>query len=380
MKKVKAWVSIIILSSVLTLSSCGQPSETIPKTTEPTTIISTETLTTTQENSTDKTQDSQESSSASLQTEIESEVTTETESELETEPETTIQEQFVIPQISNIKFSISDIKPYSGQAYIVVNNNEPFFSDEDLITQSYEFYGDLDDLGRCSVAYANIGLELMPTEERGSIGQVKPTGWQTVKYDIVDGKYLYNRCHLIGYQLSGENANEQNLITGTRYLNIEGMLPFENMVADYVKETDNHVLYRVTPIFEEDNLLASGVLMEARSVEDNGDGILFCVYAYNVQPGIIIDYATGESNLDIQEETTETPTEPTTEAPQETTVEVCEEEPQGTTYILNTSTKKFHYPSCSSVKQMKDKNKKEYTGNRNDVIDMGYDPCKRCNP
>ena len=167
-----------------------------------------------------------------------------------------------------------------------------------LLRRAFEDYSSLDNLGRCGVAYANVCKEIMPTEERGAIGSVKPSGWHTVKYDVVSGKYLYTRCHLIDYQLSAENANTKNLITGTRYLNVEGMLPFENMVADYVEETNNHLLYRVTPVFAGDNLVASGVLMEAKSVEDNGAGILFNVYCYNVQPGVSIDYATGDSALD----------------------------------------------------------------------------------
>lgn len=181
------------------------------------------------------------------------------------------------------------------KAYIVINNNNPEFSESDFSENSFESYSELDSLGRCGVAYANIGIDLMPTEERGEIGSVKPTGWHTVKYDNIDGKYLYNRCHLIGFQLTAENANKMNLITGTRYLNVQGMLPFENMVADYIKETKNHVLYRVTPVFEGDNLVASGVQMEAESVEDAGEGICFNVYVYNMQPGILIDYGTGES-------------------------------------------------------------------------------------
>lgn len=187
---------------------------------------------------------------------------------------------------------------YSDSPYVIVNNNEPFFTENDMTADSFEYYGELDELGRCTVAYASIGKDLMPTEKRGSIGSVKPTGWHTVKYDIVDGKYLYNRCHLIGYQLTAENANKNNLITGTRYLNVDGMLLFENMVADYIKETNNHVLYRVTPIFTGDNLLADGVLMEAESVEDNGEGISYNVFCYNVQPGVKIDYATGDSSLE----------------------------------------------------------------------------------
>ena len=193
---------------------------------------------------------------------------------------------------------LSEIPEYSGEPYIEINGNEPDFSEEECSEDSFEVYSELDDLGRCQTADANVGTDLMPTEKRGSIGQVKPSGWQTVKYDVVDGNYLYNRCHLIGYQLSGENANEKNLITGTRYMNVEGMLPFENMVADYVKETDNHVLYQVTPVYDGDNLVADGVQMEAYSVEDEGDGISYNVYVYNVQPGIEIDYATGESTID----------------------------------------------------------------------------------
>ena len=194
-------------------------------------------------------------------------------------------------------YTIQEIPEYNGQNYIVINNNEPEFNENDLSTESFERYSSQDYLGRCQVAYASIGIDLMPTSERGSIGSVKPTGWHTVKYDIVDGKYLYNRCHLIGHQLSGENANPENLITCTRQMNVEGMLPFENKIADYVKETGNHVMYRVTPIYDGNNLLASGVHMEAFSVEDNGKGIKFNVYVYNVQDGIKIDYSDGSSSL-----------------------------------------------------------------------------------
>lgn len=195
------------------------------------------------------------------------------------------------------KITLSNLPAYSGEAYVELNNNVPGFKKSNLTKKAFEKYSDLDELGRCGAAYANVCKETMPTEERGAIGMIKPSGWQTVKYDNVDGKYLYNRCHLIGFQLTGENANEQNLITGTRYLNVEGMLPFENMVADYVESTDNHVLYRVTPIFKGDNLLASGVQMEAYSVEDKGKGICFNVYCYNVQPEITINYADGSSKL-----------------------------------------------------------------------------------
>lgn len=298
-------------------------------------------------------------------------------------------------------FDFAAIPAYDGKAYVTVNDNIPFFTEEELGSASYETYGELDPLGRCTVCVASVGQNLMPTEERGSIGVVKPTGWHTVKYDFVDGKYLYNRCHLIGYQLTGENANEKNLITGTRYLNIEGMLPFENMVADYVKETDQHVMYRVTPVFEGDNLLASGVLMEGKSVEDNGEGILFCVFAYNVQPGVTIDYATGESTVDgtitNNENTTKQETSQPTDtdtAKQETSQSTDTNTPQPSesgggeqpaqsdvqTYILNTNTHKFHKPGCYSVEKIKPENYAEFTGTREEAIAYGYDPCKNCNP
>lgn len=197
----------------------------------------------------------------------------------------------------SVSYKLTDIPEYSGNNFVYINNNEPTFSEKEIVNYSYESYSGLDYLGRCGKAIANIGLDIMPTSERGSIGSVKPTGWHTVKYDIVDGKYLYNRCHLIGYQLTGENANKNNLITCTRQMNTKGMLDFENKVANYIKETNNHVLYRVTPIFYDDNLVASGVNMEALSIEDNGKGIKFNVFVYNVQDGIDIDYKTGESKL-----------------------------------------------------------------------------------
>lgn len=258
-------------------------------------------------------------------------------------------------------FDLSQVPAYSGEPYVVVNNNIPFFKDSDLTTEAFEKYSDLDSLGRCGVAYANVCQEIMPTEKRGAIGMVKPTGWQTVKYDWVDGKYLYNRCHLIGYQLSGENANEKNLITGTRYLNVDGMLPFENLVADYVHETDHHVLYRVTPVFENSDLVASGVLMEAQSIED--DDVLFCVYCYNVQPKVTIDYATGESH-----------------ASEDTNIQETSQSTGEQTYIVNENTKKFHLPSCSSVKDMNSGNKREFTGDRQELLDEGYSACKTCHP
>lgn len=284
-------------------------------------------------------------------------------------------------------FSLSSIAEYTDKPYVAVNGNVPYFTESELTDQSYEYYSDLDALGRCGTACASIGQDLMPTEPRGSIGMVKPTGWHTVRYDdLVDGKYLYNRCHLIGYQLTGENANTKNLITGTRYLNIDGMLPFENMVADYVKETGNHVMYRVTPIFEGDNLLANGVLMEGYSVEDNGAGICYCVYAYNVQPGVEIDYATGDSKRADSSNTAQTPSTVAPVPAQEPDDSVSPDNPGTgndtvqTDYFLNTNTKKFHYPTCSSVKDMKDKNKQEFHGTRDEVITNGYSPCGRCKP
>lgn len=287
-------------------------------------------------------------------------------------------------------FSLREIPAYSGTPYTEVNGNQPYFTEEELTTQSFETYSELDSLGRCGMAYANVGQDLMPTEPRGEIGAVKPSGWHLVKYDNVDGKYLYNRCHLIAYMLAAENANPQNLITGTRYLNVQGMLPFETKVCNYVKNTGNHVLYRVTPIFDGDNLLADGVLMEAYSVEDAGEGICFCVFAYNVQPGIGIDYATGDNWAESSGtyQSTEASVAEETPAPQpetDTAVQITPElsapqETQQTTYVLNTNTMKFHYPTCSSVDDMKEKNKQIYTGSRDEVINMGYVPCKRCNP
>ena len=239
---------------------------------------------------------------------------------VETEPESAqveelpVQESITLGSTAAVDTIIEtdEIPAYSGEAYAEINGNVPYFTDSEMSTTSYEYYSDLDSLGRCGVCVANIGPDIMPTEERGEIGNIKPTGWHTVKYsEIIEGNYLYNRCHLIGFQLAGENDNEKNLITGTRYLNMDGMLPFENMVADYVTETGNHVLYRVTPIFKGDNLVADGVLIEAESVEDNGSGILFNVFCYNIQPGIVIDYATGDSaedgSISAKEESTPEP-------------------------------------------------------------------------
>ena len=271
---------------------------------------------------------------------------------------------------SSVKENETTVPSYTRteEPYIKVNGNVPRFSEEEKKNAAaFESYSDLDALGRCGVAFACVGKETMPTEERGPIGSIKPSGWHSVKYDFVDGTYLYNRCHLIGYQLTAENANEKNLITGTRYLNTKGMLPFENMVADYVKETGNHVLYRVTPVFEGNNLVASGVYMEAYSVEDNGDGICFYVYVFNRQPGVKIDYLTGDSVADGTAES----------ASGETT---CAENEETKTYVLNISNGKFHLPDCDSVKKMKTENKQTMKCKRSELINAGYSPCGSCKP
>ena len=262
----------------------------------------------------------------------------------------------------------ADIPVYAGEPSTEINGNVPLFPKADKTAKSFEAYSVLDDLGRCGVAYACIGPDLMPSEERGSIGEIHPSGWHTVKYDGIDGDFLYNRCHLIAYSLTGENANVSNLITGTRYMNKEGMNPYEIEVANYIRDTGNHVLYRVTPIFEGDNLLASGVEMEAESIED--DEISFHVFCFNVQPGIEIDYATGES---VGPEYTGNSTE---------TTEVSEELvfPEDTTYILNTNTQRFHYMDCDSVRQMSDKNRLPTNKTRDELIEEGYQPCGSCKP
>ena len=268
-------------------------------------------------------------------------------------------------QASAVSVSLEEVPAYSGSPYVELDGNQPGFSLEERTTDSFETYSTLDALGRCGPAYACIGQDLMPTEDRESISSVLPTGWVQAEYDFVEGGSLYNRCHLIGFQLTGENANEENLITGTRYMNVEGMLPFENMVADYIKETGNHVLYRAAPIFEGENLVASGVVMEAFSVEDEGEGVCFHVYVYNVQPGVEIDYATGESweTGDSASSALES-----------------QAEEQKRDYVLNTSSKKFHRPDCPSVDSMSEKNRQEYHGTREELIAQGYEPCGSCNP
>ena len=283
-------------------------------------------------------------------------------SEFENIEQTVSKEKETTTQYTEIEQSesVSEVEPYTVYPYTVINNNVPEFEKTDY-TKSFEKYGELDSLGRCTSCIANIGTDLMPTEERGAIGSVKPTGWQVAKYSNVDGRYLYNRCHLIGYQLSAENANPNNLITGTRYLNIEGMLPFENKVATYVKTTNNHVLYRVTPIFKDDELVARGVQMEAYSIEDDGEGVEFNVYCYNVQPDIEIDYKTGNSKYVGNE------------------VEAIDNG-EKQKYIVNINTKKFHKEDCPSAKKIKSENKKAYTGYKENLVKNGYSPCSQCNP
>ena len=244
--------------------------------------------------------------------------------------------------------------------YMIVDENVPGFSEDEMTTESFEHYSELDALGRCGVATACIGTDLMPTEKRGNISRVKPTGWHSIQYDSVEGKSLYNRCHLIAHQLAGEDANEKNLITGTRYMNVSGMLPFEEEVGDYVRETGNHVMYRVTPVFEGDNLLADGVQMEAYSVEDQGKGVSYNVYIFNAQPDIWIDYATGDSR-EIQPDDM-----------------VSKED--ASDFVLNTNTKKFHLPSCGNADKIQKENKENFTGDRQQLVKNGYEPCGSCNP
>ena len=308
----------------------------------------------------------------------ESEITEEVVETTEETPET--EDKQSDAQAEEFVFRLSDVPEYSGEPYVELNNNVPLFKEEDKNDLAFELYSDLDSFGRCGVASVNIANYMLPTEERGAIGDVKPSGWQTVKYEgVVEGNYLYNRCHLIGYLLTGKNDVARNLITGTRYFNVQGMGPFENKVCDYLERSDNHVLYRVTPVYENDNLVASGVTMEAYSVEDNGAGICFYVFVYNVQPGIEIDYKTGESKLDAEEETSNVVATSNDNEVTEQKEETSENE-RVFTYILNTNTHKFHYPECDSVKDMKEKNKKEVTGTREEIISQGYDPCQRCKP
>lgn len=263
------------------------------------------------------------------------------------------------------EIDFADIPKYSGSPYVEVSGNVPSFTDADLSSPA-ETYTPLDSLGRCGSAMAIVSRETMPTEERGSIGMIKPSGWHTVRYDdLISDRYLYNRCHLIGYQLTAESANERNLITGTRYLNVEGMLPFENEVARYVESTGNSVLYRVTPVFVGDELVARGVQMEAESVEDGGTGVSFNVFCHNVQPGIQIDYQTGQSwrSQDAG---------PTGES---SSIQPSADQVM---YVLNVNSGKFHLPDCPSVSKMSDRNKREVTSTIDQMVSEGYTPCANC--
>lgn len=297
--------------------------------------------------------------------EEEKESVTESLTEFESTPET----------LGGYEGDLLNVPAFAGVPYIVINENTPYFTEEEITVESYEYYSELDALGRCGVTVSCIGKDMMPTDERESISSVKPTGWVNNKYDtsLVEGGYIYNRCHLIGFQLTGENARKENLITGTRYMNVTGMLPFENMVADYLHEyEENHVMYRVTPIFEGSNLVANGVLMEAYSVEDEGEEICFCVYVYNVQPGITIDYRTGNNVLDSKFDGFDT-------LPPED-VETDEEGRIMMDYIINTSSKKFHDVDCGNADDISEHNRREYHGAREDLIEEGYNPCGACKP
>ena len=283
-------------------------------------------------------------------------------------------------------FDYALVPAYSGTPYAVMNENNPYFTE--LSNTSYQEYSDLDTLGRCGIAKASIGQDIMPTEKRSDIGMVKPSGWHNKKYDTIKDSdntagYLYNRCHLIGYQLTGQNANPKNLITGTRYLNVTGMLPFENQIADYVHETGNHVEYHVTPVFAGDDLLARGVLMEAESVEDKGKGIKFNVFCYNVQPGIELDYTTGENRLADESETAETEKTEKTENIEQSGYPKLEKITGSLSdykYIVNINSKKIHTPDCKSAESMSPKNRRGYNGDLSDLTSAGYELAKDCDP
>lgn len=375
----KRALAALLLVLVLCITACDGQGSGAVDTTVADTSASTEQQTTVAEPDTDAPteQPTEEPAGSSSSTESNTESTApETEQPTEgategatevptTEPETPAEPATEEPTPD---FDLSDLPAYSGKDYVALNNNIPWFTASEKVTESYETYSDLDALGRCTQVMACCGRDLMPTGDRGNISSIKPTGWVQAQYSIVNGGNLYNRCHLIGWQLTGENANAENLITGTRYFN-ENMIPFENMIADYIKETGNHVMYRVTPVFEGNNLVASGAVMEAWSVEDEGDGVCFNVYMYNVQPGVVIDYATGESYLEADGGPT-TPGEETT-IPDDGLLH----------YVLNKSSKKIHKPSCSGVKQMSEKNKVYFDDSYEALealYDQGYTDCGTC--
>ena len=317
-----------------------------------------------------------------------------------------------------------EIPEWNGVPFYYLNGTVPSFAEDQVWTKTQEQLDELDDLGRCGTAISCIGVDGMPTEKRGNISEIKPTGWHTDRYDFIEGEALFNRCHLIAHQLSGDDAVDRNLITGTSYMNREGMLPFEEAIGDYVRATGNHVMYQVTPVFVGEELVARGVHMEAVSVEDGGAGISFNVFCYNVQPGIEIDYATGDNQLaptvdeptweegqyygpvvvcgpatndavggdpaleaavvpeeelspetdaEVTQKTTETESAEATEGRVVLTRENCR-------YVVNTRSKKFHYPSCSSVDKMAEQNTLYTDETREELIEQHYEACKNCNP
>ncbi len=363
-KKTKIIIAVVALLVVLVSAFSGQDSEITTQTT-------TEIIETTLKNQ-------------AILNDTEKETADPTEAERAEDKTTENETQKVNKQESvgddSSKAVLSEIPEYSGRPYVAINDNIPSFNKYELTTKGYETYASLDKFGRCGGAVASCGKEIMPKpdEERGSISSVKPSGWVQAQYDCVSGKYLYNRCHLLGWQLSAENANKRNLITGTRYMNTEGMLPFENMVADYIRETNNHVAYRVTPIYNGSDLVARGVQMEAYSVEDDGEGVCFNIFCYNVQPGVEIDYTTGKSrSTESDRETTKRVV-----APVETTKKQVEttKKPNTVTsqYVLNTNTKKIHKSSCHHINKMNEANKKSYSGSIDDLYSQGYTTCGTC--
>lgn len=279
------------------------------------------------------------------------------------------------------------VPAYAGDPSVELNDNAPVFDEADRQRSTFEEYAPLDEWGRCGAAYAMVGRETMPTTPREPIGDVRPSGWQHDAYAWVDQRFLFNRCHLIGWQLTAENANERNLITGTRSMNTLGMLPYENEVASYVRRTGNHVLYRVTPVFGNGDLVASGVLMEAESVEDGGAGVCFCVWCYNVEPGVVIDYRTGESHADgtigpQRDASDGSVSSGPNRAARAFTIpdDACRVEESQADYVLNVHTGKFHLPDCPSVADMREENRFAFGGTREQLVELGFSPCGYCNP
>ena len=349
MRKIKYWAAGLAAAISILATACGQATASNA---QETAKITTEAVTETAK------------TAADAATEIASESVT---------VETAQIPKAAAAQVKSISgsFDLSTIPAYSGQSYVAVNDNVPFFSESDLTDVSFESYGDLDALGRCSVAYASVGTDIMPAEKRGNIGQVKPTGWHTVKYDFVDGKYLYNRCHQIGFALSGLNAEERNLMTGTRYFNVTGMLPFEEEVRDYIKNTNHHVLYEAIPVYKEDELIARGLILQAASIED--ETIRFCVYIYNVQPGVTIDYQNGTSRKAKEGE----PTYGIKEAKDPFDYR-NKSSNKSKKYVINIKNKKYHDPNCSSVSKMSEQNKEVVTSTSKKLQQQGYTPCGIC--